>query len=117
MICHFRHRAYADPYLLPGLQDITANVDFSALARAASDAGFVLAGFTTQAHFLIDAGLQELLAESDPSDAQRHFQRMQGVKKLTMPGEMGERFKVMALARDTAPALSGFRSRDLRGRL
>jgi len=117
LICHFRHRAHADPYLLPGLQDITANVDFSALATAASDAGFSLAGFTTQAHFLIDSGLQELLAASDPADVKRHFERMQGVKKLTLPSEMGERFKVMALARDAPPVLSGFRSKDLRGRL
>ncbi len=117
LICHFRHRAHADPYLLPGLQDITANVDFSALATAASDAGFSLAGFTTQAHFLIDSGLQDLLAESDPLDIKHHLQCMQGVKKLTLPSEMGERFKVMALARDAPPALSGFRSRDLRGRL
>ena len=117
LICHFRHRAHADPYLLPGLQDITANVDFSALATAGSDAGFSLAGFTTQAHFLIDSGLQDLLAESDPADIKLHLQRMQGVKKLTLPSEMGERFKVMALAVDAPPALSGFRSRDLRGRL
>ena len=117
LICHFRHRAHADPYLLPGLQDITANVDFSALATAASDAGFSLAGFTTQAHFLIDSGLQELLAESDPADVKRHFERMQGIKKLTLPSEMGERFKVVALARDAPPVLSGFRSKDLRGRL
>lgn len=117
LICHFRHRAHADPYLLPGLQDITANVDFSALASAASDAGFGLAGFTTQAHFLIDSGLQQLLAASDPSQLRRHVREMQGVKKLTLPSEMGERFKVMALTRDAPRDLSGFRSRDLRGRL
>ncbi len=118
LICHFRHRAYSDPYRLPGLQDMTANVDFSALASAATTAGFVLAGFTTQAHFLIDNGLEKLLARSDPSDVQRYLELTQGVKKLTLPSEMGERFKVMALARDANDAmLSGFRSRDLRGRL
>jgi len=117
LICHYRHRAYNDPYLLPGLQDITANVDFSAVASAASDAGFTLAGYTTQAHFLIDSGLDTLLGDADPTDVARHMALMQGVKQLTLPSEMGERFKVMALARDADSTLSGFRSRDLRGRL
>lgn len=117
LICHFRHRAHADPYLLPGLQDITANVDFTAVAQAAVQAGFVPAGFTTQAHFLIDAGLDRLLAASDPSDVRRHLELMQGVKTLTLPSEMGERFKVLALARATQAGLSGFRTRDLSARL
>ncbi len=117
LICHYRHRAYADPYLLPGLQDITANVDFTALARAALATGFDVAGYTTQAHFLIDAGLDRHLGASDPNDLQRHLELMQGVKKLTLPTEMGERFKVMALARDTDSQLLGFRTRDLRDRL
>jgi SAM-dependent MidA family methyltransferase len=117
LICHFRHRAYADPYRLPGLQDMTANVDFTAVARAAVQAGFALAGYTTQAHFLIDNGLEHLLALSDPTDVHGQMQLMQGVKTLTLPSEMGERFKVIALARDAADELSGFRSRDLRDRL
>ena len=117
LICHFRHRAYADPYRLPGLQDMTANVDFTAVARAAVQAGFELAGYTTQAHFLIDNGLEQLLAMSDPTDLQGQIRLMQGVKKLTLPSEMGERFKVIAFARDAAGELSGFRSRDLRDRL
>lgn len=117
LICHYRHRAHADPYLLPGLQDMTANVDFSALAGAARRNGLQLAGYTTQAHFLIDSGLERMLAASDPDDVRRHLQLMQGVKRLTLPGEMGERFKVMALALDVPPVLSGFTTRDLRARL
>jgi SAM-dependent MidA family methyltransferase len=117
LICHFRHRAYADPYLLPGLQDMTANVDFTALAEAAVALGFELSGYTTQAHFLIDSGLEQMLSTSDPNDLKRHLSLMQGVKKLTLPGEMGERFKVMALARGARATLSGFRSRDMRERL
>lgn len=117
LICHFRHRAYADPYRLPGLQDMTANVDFTAVAEAAVQAGFAVAGYATQAHFLIDSGLDRLLADSDPSDVRGQLKLMQGVKRLTLPSEMGERFKVMALARDAADALSGFRTRDLRDRL
>ncbi len=114
LICHFRHRAYADPYCLPGLHDITANVDFSALARAAIDSGLAVAGYTTQAHFLLDSGLADFMRDSDPSDIQHHLRVTQGVKKLTLPTEMGERFKVMALRRDSDGALSGFRSRCLR---
>jgi len=117
LICHFRHRAYADPYLLPGLHDITANVDFTALAEAALHNGFELAGYTTQAHFLIDTGLDRRLTAMDPADVQSHMQAMQGVKQLTLPSEMGERFKVMALALDTPVSLSGFKTRDLRDRL
>ena len=114
LICHFRHRAYADPYLLPGLQDMTANVDFTALAHAAVENGFNVGGYTTQAHFLLDSGLGELFQASDPNDVEAHLRLAQGVKKLTLPSEMGERFKVMALARDMSDELSGFRTRDLR---
>lgn len=117
LMCHFRHRVFSDPYRLPGLQDITANVDFSALARAGQDCGLALAGYTTQAHFLIDTGMDELIAGSDASDMRRHLTLVQGAKQLLLPGEMGERFKVMALARDVDTALRGFRTRDLRGRL
>ena len=117
LISHFRHRAYADPYILPGLQDMTANVDFTALARAGIDAGFELSGYTTQAHFLIDSGLEEMLSNSDPNDVRRHMQLVQGVKKLMLPGGMGERFQVMALALGVPDRLSGFRSRDMRERL
>ena len=117
LMCHFRHRAYADPYLLPGLQDMTANVDFTALAHAAMALGLELSGYTTQAHFLIDSGLEQMLSASDPNDLKRHMSLMQGVKKLTLPGEMGERFKVIVLARGAPAALAGFRSRDMRERL
>ena len=78
LICHFRHRAYADPYLLPGLQDITANVDFTALAEAGLRNGFDLAGYTTQAYFLIDNGLEKRVSLSDPQDVRRHMQVMPG---------------------------------------
>jgi SAM-dependent MidA family methyltransferase len=117
LICHFRHRAHADPYLLPGLQDMTANVDFTAVAEAAVAAGFELAGFTSQAHFLIDSGLDEVMSASVAGDLRAHLELAQGIKKLTLPSEMGERFKVIALTRGIAGGWSGFRSRDLRERL
>ena len=96
------------PHLLPGLQDITANVDFSAVARAGLQAGFALAGLTTQAHFLLDSGLENHLSASDPEQLRQHLQLMQGVKKLTLPSEMGERFAVLALARKCTCRAAGF---------
>ena len=99
------------------MEDKTANVDFTALANAGLEAGFALAGFTTQAHFLIDNGLDRLIGMSDPSDVRRHTEMVQGAKRLTLPSEMGERFKVLAMVRGADGELTGFRSRDLRERL
>lgn len=117
LICHYRHRAHADALLMPGLQDITANVDFTAVAEAGVDAGLELAGFTTQAHFLAASGLDELVMASDPARMKDHLQLVQGVKTLTLPSEMGERFKVIGLTRQLDVPLRGFAMRDLRDRL
>ena len=99
LICHYRHQAHEDVLLRPGLQDITANVDFSALRDAAVEAGLDFLGFTTQAEFLLRSGLDEMLGRLDPGDVETHMQVMQGVKQLIMPDAMGERFKVMALGK------------------
>jgi len=117
LMCHYRHRAHDEPLILPGLQDITAHVDFTAVARAGVDAGFDLKGYTTQAHFLLGCGLDALLMESDPHDVKNHIALMQAVKRLTMPTEMGERFKVIALSKGITSSLIGFSLRDLSGRL
>jgi SAM-dependent MidA family methyltransferase len=117
LICHYRHRAHADPFILPGLQDITANVDFTAVAEAGEHAGFDLAGFTTQAHFLMASGLDRLVGESDPGDMVEHLKLVQGVKTLTLPSEMGERFKVIALSKGVERRPGGFELRDLSDRL
>lgn len=112
--CHYRHRALDDPYRWPGLQDITAWVDFTALAEAAQAAGWVVDGYTTQAAFLIGAGIESELAQLDPV---ADYNLLQRTKRLLMPGEMGEAFKVMALAKgelDRPPALALF---DQRARL
>jgi SAM-dependent MidA family methyltransferase len=114
LICHFRHRAHDNPLVLAGLQDITANVDFSAVARAATAAGLALAGYSTQAHFLIGCGLDALLGEADPAD---HLDLVQGVKQLTLPSAMGERFKAIAFSRGLDLPLCGFAMRDLSDRL
>jgi SAM-dependent MidA family methyltransferase len=98
LVCHYRHRAHGDPFLLPGLQDLTAFVDFTALAEAGLHAGFELAGFASQAAFLLNNGLQDRLERSDLGPAEQH-RRNQEAKRLTLPGEMGERFKAMGLQR------------------
>jgi SAM-dependent MidA family methyltransferase len=117
LLCHYRHRVHADPLRWPGLQDITASVDFSAVALAAQAAGFALAGYTTQAAFLLATGLDRLLAASDPEDVVHHLALVQGAKTLMLPGEMGERFKVIGLAKGLDRPWSGFAFRDLSDRL
>ncbi len=117
LMCHYRHRAHADPFRWIGLQDITAHVDFTAAAKCALEAGFHLGGYTTQAHFLIGNGLDTLLAESDPNDLARHMALVQGVKRLTLPSEMGERFKVLGLLKGIELNLQGFALRDFCERL
>lgn len=117
LMCHYRHRAHTDPFRWVGLQDITSQVDFTALARAAVEAGFRLGGYTTQAHFLLANGLDGLLADSDPNDLTRHMTLVQGVKRLTLPSEMGERFKVLGLLKDLDINLQGFSLRDFCERL
>jgi SAM-dependent MidA family methyltransferase len=100
LVCHHRHRAHGDPFHLPGLQDITAFVDFTAVAEAGVNAGFDLAGYCAQATFLINAGLPERLAaiENIADPIERH-RRTNEVKRLTLPGEMGERFQVIGFQR------------------
>jgi SAM-dependent MidA family methyltransferase len=111
-MCHYRHRAHGDPFVYPGLQDITAWVDFSACAEAAAAAGFELAGFTTQGQYLLSvlAALPPALAVDLASPREQS-----AMKTLILPGEMGERFKVMLLRKNVRGAdLPG---KDFRPRL
>jgi SAM-dependent MidA family methyltransferase len=117
LMCHYRHRAHPDPLILTGLQDITAHVDFTAAAEAAQAAGLSVAGYTSQAHFLLGAGLDELLAASDAGDVRRHLELVRQAKVLTLPGEMGERFKVLGLTKAMEGPLRGFALLDQRRRL
>jgi SAM-dependent MidA family methyltransferase len=102
---------------LAGLQDITAHVDFSAIAEAGVDAGLTLLGYTSQAAFLLDCGLERIMTASDPDDVRVHLALTQQIKKLTLPHEMGELFKVLALGRGVRESLPGFTLQDRRGRL
>lgn len=117
LLCHYRHRVHADPLILPGLQDITASVDFTAVADAARTAGLEVAGYTSQNYFLFGCGLMDLLAEVDSADTVRYLEQVRQVKLLTLPGEMGDRFKVIGLTRGIDVPLRGFSFRDERGRL
>ena len=112
LMCHARHRAHDDPYRDIGLQDITAHVDFSAVAEAGIAAGFELAGFTTQANFLIGCGIDRLLSEHTADLA-----LVSGAKQLLLPSAMGERFKVIGLSRGVTGPWCGLVERDLRDRL
>jgi SAM-dependent MidA family methyltransferase len=117
LMCHYRQRAHADPFLWPGLQDITAHVDFTAVAEAATAAGLEVAGYTNQAWLLLDCGLEGLLQTAGPTDTAAYLQLAQQAKTLILPGEMGERFKCIALTRGIEQDLPGFRMQDFRHRL
>jgi SAM-dependent MidA family methyltransferase len=108
LMCHYRHYAHPDPFIYPGLQDITAHVDFTAVAEAGIAAGLQLAGYTTQANFLLAAGMTGLLAKIDPRDAIRYLPLTNQLQRLVSPAEMGEFFKVIGLTRGgaTIPALA-----------
>ena len=117
LMCHYRHRAHDEVFFWPGLQDITAWVEFSALADAAGESGLDLAGFTTQAHWLLSLGLDELVAHSVGNTQKDQVELAQQLKTLTLPGEMGERFKAIAFARGLDFDLRGFAMRDFSNRL
>ncbi len=114
LLCHFRHRFNDDPFARPGLQDITAWVDFTAVAEAAERAGLEVAGYTTQAHFLIGNDLAGRLQDVSSLDLVQRVNLSRQAMVLTLPGEMGERFKAIALAKGYDAPLRGFAVRDLR---
>ena len=112
LMCHYRHRAHGDPFYLPGLQDITAHVDFSALARSAGASGLEVLGFAGQAQFLVNCGVTELLADVDASDVRRYAPLASAANRLLSPAEMGELFKVLAVGRGVDRPVMGFTSGD-----
>jgi len=108
LMCHYRHYAHDDPFYLPGLQDITAHVDFTAVAEAAIDHGAHLLGYVTQAHFLINNGLADLMREGSPENVREYLPLSAQMQKLTSPAEMGELFKVIALGKGIDEPLQSF---------
>lgn len=117
LMCYYQHRAHDDFFWWPGLQDITAFVNFTDVAYSAVDLGMEVSGYTTQAAFLLASGLSQLHASQVTDEVQQQIKLSQQIKTLTLPSEMGERFKVMALTKDYDEALTGFSMLDLRNRL
>lgn len=115
LMCHFQHRAHPDPFFKPGQQDITAHVDFTAIALAAKRAGFGLAGYATQGAFLLSIGVLDRMPLEAP--VKQQLELAQQIKKLTLPHEMGELFKVLALSKEYAFELSGFAQQNHLNRL
>ena len=108
LMCHYRHHAHGEPFYLPGLQDITAHVDFTAIVEAGSEAGLDFLGYTTQSTFLLNCGLAEVLARTPVDDTARYLPLANSAQKLISPAEMGELFKVIALGKGIADPLLGF---------
>jgi SAM-dependent MidA family methyltransferase len=113
LMCHYRHHAHDDPFYLPGLQDITAHVNFTDVAECGIDAGMELIGYTNQAFFLINCGITELLKDTSPENLRDYLPLSAQLQKLTSPAEMGELFKVIALGNKMVNPLCGFAHGDL----
>lgn len=117
LMCHYRHQAHADPLLYPGLQDITAHVDFTSIAEAAVAEGARLSGYATQAAFLVACGITDLLARTSPDDLAAYMPQVAAAQKLLSPAEMGELFKVIAFEKQLNMPVMGFAMGDQRYRL
>lgn len=117
LMCHYQHHAHDQPLLYPGLQDITAHVNFTAMADTALKHGLDCAGYTSQAQFLINCGILQLLQQVPAEDSARYLPMVAAVQKLLSPAEMGELFKVMALSKGVPLPLLGFVQGDKRHQL
>jgi SAM-dependent MidA family methyltransferase len=110
LMCHYRHHAHDDPFCLTGLQDITAHVDFSAVASAALESGLNVLGYANLAQFLINCGITDVLAATPAADTAAYLPLAAQAQKLLSPAEMGELFKVIALGKKCQRPLAGFAS-------
>jgi SAM-dependent MidA family methyltransferase len=112
LMCHYRHHAHGDPFWLPGLNDLTAHVDFTAIAEAGHEAGLDVLGYASQAQFLLNCGLAQLLEAHQADGAAAYAALASGAQKLISPAEMGELFKVLALGKEIGEPLLGFARGD-----
>jgi SAM-dependent MidA family methyltransferase len=117
LMCHYRHRAHADPFFLPGLQDITSHIDFSAIARAAREGGLDLLGYSGQAQFLVNCGITQIMSRTPAENSAKFLPLANQANRLMSVAEMGELFKVIALGRGFPAPLVGFSEGDRRGAL
>ena len=113
LMCHYRHHSHDDPFFLPGLQDITSHVDFTAIAETAIDHGAHFLGYTSQAHFLFNNDILNFLNEVSPDNINDYAPLSAQLQKLTSPAEMGELFKVIGLGNGLEVPLTGFMRGDL----
>ena len=112
LMCHYRHHAHDNPFYFPGLQDITSHVDFSAIADTATKSGLELLGYTSQAQFLINCGITEIISQTPAKNTSDYLPMVNQLQKLVSPAEMGELFKVIAFGKDIQQSLVGFASGD-----
>ena len=112
LMCHYQHYAHCNPLIYVGLQDVTAHVNFTAIAETGLENGLTLAGYCNQANFLMNCGILEILNETSPNDLANYMPMATAVQKLLSPAEMGELFKVIALSKDFNETLIGFKSGD-----
>ena len=112
LMCHYRHHVHDDPFYLPGLQDITSHVDFSAITQVALDGDLQLLGYTNQAHFLINCGITDILSRTPVDQPQKYLPLANQLQRLISPAEMGELFKVIAFGKHVSPTLIGFSRGD-----
>lgn len=112
LMCHYQHLAHANPLIYAGLQDITAHVDFTSIAHAGINNGLVLAGFCTQAQFLMNCGILEVMSQVSPHDMARYAPLAAAAQKLLSPAEMGDLFKVIAFTKNIETTLIGFSAGD-----
>jgi SAM-dependent MidA family methyltransferase len=112
LMCHFQHYAHADPLINVGLQDVTAHVDFTSIAHAGLNHGLELSGFCSQAHFLMNCGILEIMSRTSPHDIARYAPLASAAQKLLSPAEMGDLFKVIAFSKNIDKPLIGFVSGD-----
>jgi len=117
LMCHYRHRTHPDAFVYPGLQDITAHVDFTAMADAALESGMSVLGYTNQANFLMGAGILSLAGLENQAETQQQLDMAAQVKKLTLPHEMGELFKVIGFSKNCDVVLPAFEFHDMRSSL
>ncbi|MDH3756638.1 MAG: SAM-dependent methyltransferase, partial [Gammaproteobacteria bacterium] len=110
--CHFRHRAHSDPLILTGIQDLTAWVDFSAIAEVAERGGLEILGYVSQSQFLLAGDIEAELQDFADMPIESQLQTAAQIKMLTLPGEMGENVKCLGLARGDIPRPAAFDSAD-----